>query len=52
LRVLELSFELFQEVAPYGGYIIGIAVFEHAIQPVSYILGPRRYCGALNEGEG
>jgi hypothetical protein len=47
-----LSFELFQEVAPYGGYVVGVAIFEHAVQPVSYVSGPCGYCGALNEGEG
>jgi hypothetical protein len=47
-----LGFELLQEVAPYGAYIIGIAIFEHAVKPVSDISGPRGYRGALDEGEG
>jgi hypothetical protein len=47
-----LGFELLQEVAPYGAYIIGVAIFEHAVKPVSDISGPRGYRGALDEGEG
>jgi hypothetical protein len=47
-----LSFKFLQEVAPYGAHIVGVAIFEHAVEPISDVSGPCGYRGALDEGEG